>query len=64
MVRAHRELRANRASELTVLDLFAHPLVRGLAAHVVESAVKTVAVSTVDRWCRAAASAPGRLLAG
>lgn len=48
LVRAHRELRANRASELTVLDLFAHPLDRGLAAHVVDSTVKTVGESTVD----------------
>ncbi len=34
LVRAHRELRTTRAPELTVLDLFAHPSIRALAAHI------------------------------
>jgi hypothetical protein len=33
LVRAHRELRTTCAPELTVLDLFAHPSIRALAAH-------------------------------
>lgn len=56
LVRAHRDLRASCAPALTVLDLFAHPSIRALAAHIGgrETAdspagrVPEPAVSTVD----------------
>ncbi|WP_086666102.1 non-ribosomal peptide synthetase [Lentzea kentuckyensis] len=51
LVRAHRELRASCAPELTVLDLFAHPSIRALAAHlggVPAGATEEPEVSTSD----------------
>jgi hypothetical protein len=44
LVKAHRQLRAGCAPALTVLDLFAHPSIRALAAHI----SGPVASSTVD----------------
>lgn len=53
LVRAHRELRTTCAPALTVLDLFAHPSIRALAAHIsgrdsVKSVVDAAAVLGTD----------------
>ncbi|WP_143532263.1 non-ribosomal peptide synthetase [Saccharothrix sp. ALI-22-I] len=53
LVKAHRELRATCAPALTVLDLFAHPSIRALAAHLsgrdaVKPSGESAAESAVD----------------